>query len=380
MTALVVSLAYDADVERKGRRRESREAFRHDVPIEIRELPRKELAPAVRIVERGERTTLLGDPDGGLWGPFVPPAEPRRVKHQRPKGAPAGGAAVERAAQPVADFVAAVAGRTPMCRDPLERRRSALQDHDLSHLTYQRRLDEEMAAHATRLPRIEESDVRRVLWSERPAAEARLRCAAEDLLVVDGRIWCRLTEPALAMNGHGGERRTAVSWAPPHWHALSEFRLDRMDDLVAWAASRQGIAAIPPKGRGSEVVHDVEVAVLRPEALRRDDARELLAARLHPVLYASAKILAQTPARGVDLHVDLKRFLADPAGCALPTPDLYARLAELGTATEAMAGLDRDGFTAREQVRSEVSPLLQRWNAFEIQRYPAPDAAPAPGA
>lgn len=49
MTAVIASLVYDADVVRRGRRRESREMFRHDVPVEIREIERAALTPAVRI-------------------------------------------------------------------------------------------------------------------------------------------------------------------------------------------------------------------------------------------------------------------------------------------------------------------------------------------
>jgi hypothetical protein len=382
MTAFIVSLAYDADVERTGKRNESRETFRHDVPLEIPEIERSALEPAIVIADHLGEHVIQADADGALWLPFVPPD--RRGRDLPARRVPSGETA-ERLAQTVDEFACAIGGLRPPGHDPLDRRSHGLDSNRMNHLPYAERLARAAASHATMLPKIEESDVRRILWSERPQSERRLREAADRLRIVNGKIWVRRPEPVLALSRYREERRIAVYLdGARDYTALTCFRLDRFEELVAWATSRQGLAAVrPPKGCAPDALcieHRFEL--LKCGICRRDDAREMLAGRLDGVLFAARKILSVLPALGVDAYIDLKRFFQDQKSSNPSTPALFDSLEALRAAAAGLSGLDEEGFAAQVQIRHLISPLQTRWQQIEARRYPPmtasePAAAPA---
>lgn len=216
MTAVIASLVYDADVVRRGRRRESREMFRHDVPVEIREIERAALTPAVRIDDGKDVYVFEADGEGTLWRPFVPKS--RRPTSTRGENILPGEQA-ESAAQTAAEFVQVVTGVHPPGQDPLERRLYGVDFRRMNHLPFNERMARADASHAKRLPRIEESDVRTTLWSERPRSEQRLREAAERLRIVEGKVWIRQPEPVLALVRRREARRVEVHPAGPLYNA-----------------------------------------------------------------------------------------------------------------------------------------------------------------
>lgn len=367
MTDFIVSVVHDADVVLRGRRRESREAFRHDVPLSIRDVGRSDLSDAIRIEQDDARDSyvLQADREGTLWRPFVPPD--RRAYHLNPL--PSRRAELD--AQTVDEFATALRGDRPIEFDPLTRRRSALQGANLSHMRMEARMRAVAARHATRLPRLEDCDAVRTLWSDRAEADRRLRAEADNLLLVDGRVWIRQSEPFLTLVANGEAREVRARLDRP-WggSALHTFRLDRLDDLLSWGRGRQGVAAVPVRkgGDAADIGMGGRFEVMRPEVLRRDDAREVLRGRVHDCLYATAQIISQVPSVGIDAYVDLKRFDADP-DCAIPTPDLYAGLRRLAEAIAGITGLTDHGFVAQRRFRTAANPVLWRWDSFEIGRY-----------
>lgn len=380
MTAVIASLVYDADVVRRGRRRESRETFRHDVPVEIREIERSSLTPAVRIDDGKDVYVFEGDGDGFLWRPFVPKS--RRPTSTRGENI-LPGAHAESVAQTVAEFVQVVTDVHPPGQDPLERRHYGVDFRRMNHLPFNERMVRADASHARRLPRIEDSDVRTTLWSERSRSEQRLREATERLRIVEGKVWIRQPEPVLALVRRREARRLEVHPAGPLYNAtLTAFRLDRFDEIIAWAASRHGFAVVPPvKGAGSnEPVIEHRYELLRPEICRRDDAREILAAKAHFILSVAHRMLATLPVRGVDAYVDLKRFVDDPVSCGLSTPALFGRLETLREAAASLAGLGEDGFAAQGKLRQAISRVQGRWNFTESHRYPVAELSDSPAA
>lgn len=370
---MIISCVYNADVLLRGRRREIRRQYRLDVPIEFARVSRKDLVPAIEIrfdrPGKSKRPVVISSCAGRLWRPHVP-VERREVRGVEDLPGPY----AEQHAMTEAEFAALAGGaaeyngRGVTHDDPLKRERGSF-------------LVERNAwtpASAMRL--LEDDDIRSVLWSDRPKTEARLRTAAEGILIVDGMVWTQQSEPVLELfaDDANGRREVRIAFDERSWHSIRHFRLDRLDDIVDWAA-RQGSSVVPVKnGLQDAAVHLRDgCRMVGDWTPKRDDARVVLAGRLYAVLHEGAPLVSLLPSSAVDALVSLKLFWQRPAECACSTPELYGHLRTIAAAIEALSGLSDEEFGARRRMRTAISPLLVRWHSHEEARY-APAEAPAP--
>lgn len=366
---MIVSAAHSADVVLRGRRRETRKQYRIDVPIEFQQVTRKELAPAIEIRLANFGSVVVSSFAGRLWRP-----------HVRGAGRVAGtinflGRYAEDNAMTEAEMAAWAGGAVTQLRrgfthdDPLERPRGI----------YTSGYNGRWIA-AQDLPVLVDDEVKSVLWSDRPAIEQRLRRSAESILIVDGKVWTELAEPALtlAKDTHGGRRAVHVhfqqSSSDGEPHALRHFRLDRMEDMLDWAR-HQGSSVVPVAGlRDPSVALVDEYRIIEPWSPKRDDARILLASRLYRTMTDGGALVSLLPSVAVDSFIALKRFWLQPDDCAASTPELYGHLKTLGQAIEALSGLSAEAFDHRRKAREGFSPVLARWHSHEEARYARAEA------
>lgn len=375
---MFVSALHHADVILPGRRKEARGDFRHDIQIDIPEISQNDLTPA--IIVRGAKPdpgkpVIISAYQGRIFAPHLPQARMfagTRSDYRFMQD--------HREAMTAAEFQALAGGRVAIINfsvrhdDPLPRRRGTAAVSG-NRLTY---------TPASDFPRLDDVEVKKLMWSERPRVEEQVRRAAADLLVVDGRIWRAENEPVLmAATGLHRERLARLvdvsfDTAPSHKYSLRQFRLDRMDDAVDWLSSRQGRTTVPLK---QAVDFDPEIAVaadfeiLDPCVLRRDDARVCLQSRSSDLVRTAQGMVGLLPSDAVDAFAALKLFdRQDPWQEGTPTSDLFAELIRLDEAVAELEGLDSEQFKDRKSLREGVAPLLSRWLSHESKLH----ALPAP--
>lgn len=385
---MFISALHYADVILPGRRKEVRGDFRHDIPIDIPEVSKKDLAPAI-IIRSGKaepgKPVVLSAYHGRLFAPYVPQV--------RMAGGPKYGYGFLqdcREAMTIAEFQALAGGQAPIINfsvrhdDPLPRRRgtSAVSDNRLTYTP------------ASEFPRLEDVDVKKLQWNERPRVEEQVRRAAADLLVVDGKIWRVEDEPVL-MAGTGLHRDrqarmvdVSFNTAPSHRDSLRQFRLDRMDDAVDWLSSRQGRSSVPLKQSRvlwKQAPLDPEIAIVADfeivdaSVLRRDDARVCLSSRCPDLVKKAQGMVGLLPSDAVDAFVTLKRFVRqEPWDESVPTAELFDSLIRLDEAVADLQGLDSQQFKDRKSLREGIAPLLSRWASHDSKLHTA--TAPAPSA
>ena len=375
---LFISALHHADVILPGRRKEARGDFRHDIQIEIPEVSKKDLAPAIVVrsskVEPG-KPVVISAYHGRLFAPHVPQA--------RMAGGPRYGYGFlqdHQEAMTTAEFQALAGGRAAIIifgvrhDDPLPRRRGTAAVSD-NRLTY---------TPASEFPRLDDVEVKTLLWSERPRVEEQVRRAAAALLAVDGRIWRVEDEPVL-MAGTGLHRErqarlvdVSFNTAPNHRDSLRQFRLDRMDDVVDWLSSRQGKSSVPLKQAAvdPEIAIVADFEIVDPSVLRRDDARVCLRSRCPDLVKTAQGMVGLLPSDAVDAFAALKRFVRQEAvEEGVPTAELFARLTRLDEAVADLQGLDAQQFKDRKSLREGIAPLLSRWASHESKLHAA--TAPA---
>lgn len=362
---MIVSAAHSADVVLRGRRRETRKQYRIDVPIEFQHVTRGDLAPAIEIDFAGHGSVVISSFAGRLWRPHLP-----EVRRERPGTIDFPGPYAEANAMTEPEMAVWAGGVvTPLRRgfthdDPLERPRGIFTSG------YNGRW-----IAARDLPALGDDDVKSVLWTDRPAIERRLRQAAERILIVDGKVWIELEEPALTLaRDPQGDRRAIHIWLQQtrgarEQYALRHFRLDRMEDMLDWA-KHQG-SSVVPAGRLTDpsVALVDQYRIIEPWSPKRDDARLVLASRLYRTMTDGGALVSLLPSVAVDSFIALKKFWLLPDDCAASTPELYGHLKTLGQAIEALSGLSDEDFDHRRKAREGFSTVLARWHSHEEARY-----------
>jgi hypothetical protein len=367
---MIVSGVHNADVVLRGRRREVRKQYRIDVPIEFQRASRNDFVPAIEIDFASRGPVVLSSFAGRLWSPHVP-AE----RQESPGVVDLPGRHAERHAMTETEFAALAGGAAryvyhgPSHDDPLERVRGILHSVRIGGWTP-----------ARDLPTLGDEAAKSVLWSDRAATERRLRQAAERILIVDGKVWTELDEPALSLGADPGQGRREVRiWlrtilGDNTTKALRHFRLDRMDDILDWGR-RQGSSVVQVgKLKDDTVVLLDRYRIVEPWTPKRDDARIMLAARLYRPMTESGALVSLLPSAAVDAFVALKKFWLDGDECEVSTPELYGHLKTLAQAIEALSGLSDEAFDRRRKAREGISPVLARWHSHEEARYAQTDA------
>lgn len=387
---MIVSAVHNADVVLRGRRREVRGCYRLDVPIDFVQVARRDMIPALEVDAHswrsGTRRIVVLSHGGRLWRPHVPVE-----RREEPTIEDLPGEHAERHAMTEAEFADLAGGAALMVRgtpthdDPLRRARGVTAN-GRGPARYTPARDLSVLA---------EADVKETLWSDRADAERRLRAAAEDILIVDGRIWKRMEEPVLTLHASGTRTETIREVriradVPPLraacWDSLRHFRLDRLDEALDWG-NRQGASVVRARSnwrRDRDVVpvrRDFvvvgSVSVLEPGILSRDDARFVLASRARRALHEGDELVSLLPSAAVDAFVALREFLRDPDASSASTLDLYGHLDTLAEGVEALSGLTDLEFKARGRTRDEISPALKRWRSHEMMHHaPAPEPGP----
>lgn len=198
---------------------------------------------------------------------------------------------------------------------------------------------------------LDPDDYRRVLSSGREDALRKVQEAADSIISIDGKVWWRTFEPVYRIKVSGGFRETF--WVevtrPPAAGESHEgiFRIDRFDDLAAYALERWGYV-VPEQDR---------VAVLLPECVRYDDETPALISALRSAVQCEEREIAEkdraTVIAWVDMRDATRRLDADP------DPRAITEAVEAAETWLQVAG-------SYDFRKDRLRKAIDRWNARPI--------------
>lgn len=359
MKTFILPALHVADVILKGKRRESRETFRIDVPVQIRELKRSDLETAIRIDLRSK----------GVGAPIELQAD-REGRYMVPR-LPSGGVEI----RSIGDDREALDedGVRAIAVDPMRYRYGHSDPFPRLTTVVRNRRDTPV----TQVPTIEDAAVKEVIWSSAGKEAANLQRSADELAFVDGKLWKVVDEPCWSVDDIN-RRRTAmieIVGAAYHnsWYALRHFRLDRLDAAHQWFSSPEGKSTLPVKGGAAVDELDVvdRYELTGRTVLRRDDARFIAESRVSAIRGYAGDLVGYLPANAVDAYLRLVRFAAkmEPER-SRPMPDTYEDLRILHSALERVHGLGDRAEGRRDRARRYTGPALARWDALEAALHP----------
>jgi len=196
------------------------------------------------------------------------------------------------------------------------------------------------------------SEHREVLSSEREEQLFRTLTAADGTLIVDGKVWVESYEPVYRISDSGGFQRyiRLEVIKPPTEERQQEgvFRLDRFEDLVAYAMDKFG----------EEIDEDRRVQVLVPEAVSYDDEYPSLLAGLRSAVESQRSDIGSRPTPEIMAWAEMR----DAVAAMGASPDGRAIEAAI-RATEAwMAATEVNDYWKERPLTA-----IGRWNVRPIQ-------------
>lgn len=193
---------------------------------------------------------------------------------------------------------------------------------------------------------------REIISSDRDLELGKTLAAVEGTLIVDGKVWVESVEPVYRVSDSGGFQRYIrfEIIKPPSEERQQEgvFRLDRFEDLVAYAMEKFG----------EEIDEDRRVQVLIPEAVTYDDEYPSLLAGLRQTVEYQRSDIGKRPTPEIIAWAEMRDAVSDMEA----SPDGETIEAAI-RATEAwMATAEVDGYW-----KEAALTAIGRWNVRPIQ-------------
>lgn len=352
---------YPIDLVRPGARKPERRVAAAPIDVEVRTAATAELAIASRFRTCTRHQTWKGDVEGGpvvalygfdgaLWTPLPGIAGSVPATLEQWQAAMAGG---------------------PLLHEPYE-----LTDPILAA---------QFAAQSGSVTgwdgvvRLNETEGKVVADDRRRGAEAAIR-AADNVLLVDGRVWRRAEKPFWSVERDGTQHMVFLRWhrnAKDQFHfsgcnVLGTFGADRLDEAMAYArdiAKARGRRA-EVKGPGGVCLDHV------PEHADRDDRVANALELGEPVIDKLADLVRAMSTTGIEAYVEARTLLGRLA-VGDGDADTVAHLA--ATFAAAADDLDRFDFPigsreARDELkRDALKTFITRMDRFDA----VPTAAPS---
>jgi len=226
-----------------------------------------------------------------------------------------------------------------------------------------------------RFKRQEELEAKEIVTSGRADAIREAHRRAEDLLLVDGRLWLAIDEPVyrITLSGGYGVRHVradivnlAATRTAEQDHAF--FRADRHEDMLDHCRD-----IIESERSGQELPDVPRIHVLIPEAVAYDDETPAFLSAAYSALNAGRTELDQKDRAAILAWVDFRDALADIRN------DGEGRLQEnLARLEDALETYRRD-MTLHDVHRTEIDRALNRWRLRPMTHEPEPVTPPGIG-
>jgi hypothetical protein len=352
---------YPIDLVRSGARKPERRVAAAPIDVDVRTVEPADLAVASRFRASTSYQTwegkLAGGPeielhgfDGALWTPLPGPEGTAAATLEQWQGAMAGG---------------------PQLPDPYEISDPILGAQYAAPYGFVSGWDG--------VVRLERTEGRVVAEDRRSAMAAAIR-AADDVLLVGGRVWCRASPPFWSVERDGNHHMVFMRWhrtAKDRFHfpganVLGTFAADRLEDAMAYA---RDIAAA--RGRRAEVRGPGGACLEHvPEHAGRDDRVANALELGGPVVAKLGGLAGALSNVGVEAYVEARTLLGRLAAGDGDAETVAQMAAAFATAAD---DLDRFDFPIgswdpRDDLkRDALKTFNSRMNRFDAE----PEAAPS---